>query len=235
MEAFKKIEQRAAKRKGGAEALEALLPKPKTARALAKVKDDRWLSTMSQFVFSAGFVWKIVEAKWPGFEEAFAGFDPAKVSRFTNKRMDKLATDDRVIKNASKLESVRDNARFIVEVAAEHGSFAKWIARWPEDDMVGLMDALKTRGSRLGGMSGHWLLRHMGKDTYMLGGDVVTALQRAKVIDSDRTSSKKARLAIQDAFNAWREQTGRPLCQLSKILACSVDGPGPAPRKPRKR
>ncbi len=236
METFADIEQRAAKRKGGPEALEALLPHPKTARALGRVGDDRWLSTMSQYVFSAGFVWKIVEAKWPGFEEAFGGFDPSKVARFTNKRMDKLASDDRVIKNAAKLESVRDNARFIVEVAAEHGSFAKWVARWPAADMLGLMDALKSRGSRLGGMSGYWMLRHMGKDMYMLGGDVVAALRRAGVIDTDIVTSKKAKAAVQAAFNAWHEETGRPLSQLSKILACSVDSPASKPTKrPRKR
>ena len=233
MEPFADIEKRAAKRKGGADALEALLPKPKSTRSLTRIGDDRWLSAMSQFVFSAGFVWKIVEAKWPGFEQAFEGFDPDTVARFTDKRMDKLATDDRVIKNVAKLESVRDNARFIVEVAAEHGSFAKWIARWPEDDIVGLQDQLKTRGSRLGGMSGVWMLRHMGKDTYMLTGDVVAALKRAGVIESDSVTSKKARAAVQEAFDAWREETGRPLCQLSRILACSVDSAGS--KRPRAR
>jgi len=236
MEPFADIEQRAAKRKGGPDALEALLPKPKSSRSLARLGDDRWLSAMSQFVFSAGFVWKIVEAKWPGFEEAFGGFDPGKVARFTNKKMDKLATDDRVIKNVAKLESVRDNARFIVEVAAEHGSFAKWVARWPEDDIVGLQDQLKNRGSRLGGMSGVWMLRHMGKDTYMLTGDVIAALNRAGVLDGNSATSKKARTAAQEAFNAWREETGRPLCQLSRILACSVDsGPRPSSRKKTKK
>lgn len=222
MEAFSRIEKRAAKRKGGAEALEALLPKPKSARALARIGDDRWLSAASQYVFSAGFVWKIVEAKWPGFEEAFEGFDPARVARFSEKKMAKLGSDARVIKNATKLESVRDNARFMMEVAAEHGSFGKWVAAWPSSDIIGLLDELKARGSRLGGNSAVWFLRHMGKDTFMLSDHVVAALQRAKVIDGKATS-KKARRAIQDAFNAWSEQTGRPLSQLSKILACSID------------
>lgn len=222
IESFSKIEARAAKRKGGADALEALLPHPKTVRALSRIKDDRWLSAMSQYVFSAGFVWKIVEAKWPGFEDAFDGFDPDVVARYSDKKMDKLGVDDRVIKNLGKLESVRDNARFIVEIAAEHGSFAKWIARWPVTDLIGLHDELKRRGSRLGGMSGLWMLRHMGKDAFMLGNDGIAALRRAKVIDSDRVTSNKARTAVQQAFNTWHEQTGRPMSQLSKILACSV-------------
>lgn len=234
MPSFAEIEARAAKRKGGPEALEALLPAPKSARALSRIGDDRWLSAMSQFVFSAGFVWKIVEAKWPGFEEAFEGFEPAKVARFTNGRMDKLRTDGRVIKNGVKLESVRDNARFVVEVASEHGSFGKWIAKWPSDDLMGLLDELKRRGNRLGGNSAVWMLRHMGKDVYMLGGDSVAAMQRAGVLDSDRVTSKKARAAIQAAFNEWHTETGRPLCQLSKILACSIDGP-PRDRPPRPR
>lgn len=222
MEPFSRIEKRAAKRKGGLEALEALLPRPKARRALTRIPDDRWLSAASKYVFSAGFVWKVVDAKWPGFEEAFAGFVPDKVARFTDKKMGKLAQDPRVIRNAIKLEAVRDNARFMFDVAVEHGSFAKWVAAWPTTDTIGLLDELKRRGNRLGGNSAVWFLRHMGKDTFMLTDHVVAGLQKAKVIEGKATS-KKARRAAQDAFNAWAEQSGRPLCQLSKIIACSVD------------
>ena len=56
MESFSKIWARASKRKGGDEELEVLLPKPKSARALMRIPDDRWLSSMTQHVFSAGRV-----------------------------------------------------------------------------------------------------------------------------------------------------------------------------------
>ena len=73
MLSFQSIRARAADRKGGDEVLRSLLgPVPDNA-ALASVSDDRILSTMASRVFSAGFVWSVIEQKWPGFEEAFLG------------------------------------------------------------------------------------------------------------------------------------------------------------------
>ena len=55
----------------------------------------------------------------------------------------------------------------------------------------------------------------------MLSADVVTALIRQKVIDK-APSSKKALAAVQDAFNAWRAESGRSLAEISRTLACTV-------------
>lgn len=56
---FQKIRARAAKRKGGEAALTSLLgPMPDNA-AVAKIADDRILSTMAERVFAAGFVWRL--------------------------------------------------------------------------------------------------------------------------------------------------------------------------------
>ena len=95
------------------------------------------------------------------------------------------------------------------------------MADWPEDDFVGLWDDLKSRGDRLGGQTGRYFLRFIGRDTPSLSGDVVKALIKAKVVDKAPTS-KKALAAVQDAFNAWRGESGRPYCEISRVLACSV-------------
>ena len=219
---FSKIEARAAKRKGGADALEALLPSPKSPRALAKIGDDRWLAAMTKGVFSAGFVWKVIEAKWDGFEAAFSRFVPGKVATLSDGDLDELAKDERIVRNRQKIWATRDNARMVLDLAAEHGSFAKMVARWPSSDLVGLYELLATQGSRLGGLSGQYLMRAQGKDTFMLTSDVLEALVAAKVLDAPKATSKKAKRAVQAAFDGWAAQTGRPLCQLSRILACSV-------------
>ena len=79
MKSFEKIRARAAERKGGDAVLASLLgPEPDNA-ALAKIPDDRILSTMAERVFAAGFVWRVIEQKWPGFEEAFLGFEPKRL------------------------------------------------------------------------------------------------------------------------------------------------------------
>jgi len=218
---FSVIESRAAKRKGGAKQLAKLLPKPRSAAALADTPDAFFLSALAKQIFRAGFVWKIVEYKWPDMEEAFAGFDPATVAGFDARDLDALAGDPRIIRNRSKIESVHDNARWLVRVAAAHGSFGKFLAEWPEDDIVGLWEELRTNGTRLGGMTGPFFLREVGKDTFLLSPDVVKVLRREKVVKGNATSKRDLR-AVQDAFNLWRRQSGRPLCHLSRIVACSV-------------
>jgi 3-methyladenine DNA glycosylase Tag len=221
MTKFAAIEARAAKRKGGAKALEKLLSKPRSRAALAKTPDSFFLSMIAKQIFRSGFVWKIVEHKWPGTEEAFAGFEPEVVAGFGDQEIEELANDPRVVRHRAKIESICENARWMVRLAAEHGSFAKFLADWPDDDVIGLWEELKKQGSRLGGMTGPFFLRQIGKDTFLLSTHVVKALKREKVLKGAATSKRDLR-AIQDAFNGWRAETKRPLTQLSQILAFSV-------------
>jgi 3-methyladenine DNA glycosylase Tag len=218
---FKAIEARAAKRKGGAKALEKILSKPRSRAALAKTPDSFFLSMLAKQIFCAGFVWKIVEYKWSGTEEAFAGFEPEVVAGFGDQEIEELTNDPRVVRHRAKIESICANARWMVRLAAEHGSFAKYLADWPDDDVIGLWEELRKSGSRLGGMTGPFFLRQTGKDTFLLSPDVVKALRRAKVLKGAGTSKRDLR-AVQEVFNVWRRQTKRPLCQLSRILAYSV-------------
>jgi 3-methyladenine DNA glycosylase Tag len=221
MTAFARIEELAAKRKGGLRALERLLPKPRSRAALAKTPDAFFLSAIAKQIFRAGFVWKIVEYKWSTMEEAFAGFDPQIVAGLVDHDVEELLVDPRAIRNRSKIESVRENAAWMVRVAAAHGSFGSFLGGWPPDNVAGLWEELRREGSRLGGMTGPFFLREVGKDTFLLTSDVVKALRREKVVKGTPTS-KRDLAAVQQAFNAWREESGRPLCQLSRILAFSI-------------
>ena len=74
MTGFETIRKRAARRKGGDDVLKRLLGSPADNKTVARLTDDRILSTMAERVFSAGFVWRVIQQKWPGFEEAFLGF-----------------------------------------------------------------------------------------------------------------------------------------------------------------
>src|SRR3546814_10179281 len=87
---FKTIRARAEKRKGGPTALKKLLPAPLDNKKLAKLKDDRVLAEMARRVFSAGFVWSVIENKWDGFEAAFLGFEPRKLLHKPDEFWEKL-------------------------------------------------------------------------------------------------------------------------------------------------
>jgi 3-methyladenine DNA glycosylase Tag len=223
MSSWKSIEARAEKRVGGAAALAAELPQAKSRATLLRVADARWLAEMTRGVFQAGFVWRVIEAKWPGFEAAFDGFEPAKVARYSENKLAKLKADERIVRNPQKIAATRANAVFLCELAAEHGSAARFFADWPESDIVGLWEVLRERGARLGGFTGPFVLRHLGKDTPMLTDSVLKALRLEGVVEAKSPTSRAALRRVQDAFNAWRDESGRALCELSKILALSVD------------
>ncbi len=222
MDSFDSIFQRAAERKGGAAELEALLPSASTSQQLKAIADDRFLAEMTKCVFRSGFVWKIIENKWPGFEDAFHNFDVATCAMLSEEEQEQLGQDTSIVRNTRKIQSVPKNAAFILDVRASHGSFGNYLAAWPVDEIVGLWDDLKKRGNRLGGQTGRFFLRYVGKDTPMFSADVVKALVGQGVVDKEPTS-KKALQRVQDALNAWREESGRDLCQISRVLACSVD------------
>lgn len=222
MERWKTIEARAAKRVGGADALAERLPKAKSRAALRRVPDRDWLAQMTRSVFQAGFVWKVIENKWDGFEAAFDGFDPARVARYSENKLAELARDERIIRNPQKIRATRANALFLRELAEQHGTASRFFADWPENDVVGLWDVLRRRGSRLGGFSGPMVLRHLGKDTFMLSDSVLRALREQGVVEGKSATSQAALRKVQDAFNAWRNESGRALCELSQTLALSV-------------
>lgn len=220
---FAPIMKRAVARKGGEAVLRRLLPRNRTPAQLKRVPDDRWLAEITRRVFCAGFVWKIIDYKWPGFEKAFKGFRPLAVAGMSDEALEKLAADPRIVRNYRRIQSVRENALFVLDIAREHGSFGRFVAGWPEDDIVGLCAVLKKRGSRLGGMSGQYLLRRMGKDTFLLTPDVVACLNHHGVIATRTPASRRDLEKIQRIFNAWRQETGLTLSALSRIASCSVD------------
>ncbi len=222
MKKFDKIYQRALERKGGEAGLAAWLPKNKTPRQLAKTASDRWLAEMTRCVFQAGFVYRVINQKWPDFEEAFWGFVPEKMVLLSPEQLENLSKDTRIVRNLQKVLTVPKNAQFIVDIEKEHGSFGEFIANWPGEDLVGLLHLFKKRGARLGGMTGQRVLRNMGRDTFVLTNDLIACLLAAGVDINSNPSSQKDMKAIQQAFNQWHDESGLPFSHISRICACSV-------------
>ncbi len=219
---FHQYYQRALDHQGGEQALQSQLPQAKTARQLAKVGDDRFLAEMAACIFRAGFVWRVVQNKWDGFEEVFNGFLPIWVASRSPEQLEDMASDTRIIRNLNKVKAVQDNALLVLDLHRTHGGVGKFLGEWPEEDITGLWHYLKKHGSRLGGNSGQYFLRFMGKDTFILSRDVCTALKLQGVIDRDNPTAQRDLRKIQDAFNDMRSESGWQLCQLSRMLAMSI-------------
>ena len=233
MQSFASIRARAADRKGGDAVLDSLLGSTPDNAALTAISDDRILSTMTQRIFSAGFVWSVIDQKWPGFEAAFLRFEPKALLFQPDDFWHDLAADARIVRNPQKIRSVRDNAAFVDRVSREHGGFGKFLAGWPADDQVGLTAYFAKHGSRLGGNTGQYLLRWLGWDTFVVSSDMAAALRDAGLDIAESPTSKKDLAAIQAQVNAWAAETGLPRAHLSRILALSI-GPNRSPEELRR-
>lgn len=221
MRSFDEILAIAAARKGSNDAVLAGAMPVKPAAELAAIPGDRWLATMARGIFQAGISWTVVDAKWPGIEEAFGGFDVGRVSMMDDDWFDALLGDSRVIRSGPKIAAIRDNAAFIRRVDESEGGFARRIADWPAEDYVGLLDWLTKNGSRLGGNTGAYMLRWLGKESFILSQDVVARLVAEGVVDA-APKSKKALLPVQAAFNQWRAESGRSFNEIGRVLAQSI-------------
>jgi len=218
---FKSIYQTASKRKGGPEALEKLLPEVHDQFLLSGRSDAWFLSAMTKRVFQAGFIWRVIEAKWPGFEEAFFQFDPARLMALDEAEWDAYGRDERIVRNLQKVYALRHNVYYVNEISAQYGGYGHFLEQWPLSDLVGLMVHLKKSGKRLGGMTGGFFLATVGKDCYFLTRDVIGCLRHEGLDIPDQPTGQKHLKAIQEAFNQWHDESGRSYRHLSAIAAFS--------------
>jgi 3-methyladenine DNA glycosylase Tag len=221
-ELFQSIYDRAALRHGGPKHLEQRLSRPLSSTELNQHTDDRWLAAFSQKVFQSGISWQVVRNKWPGFEDVFFKFDIEKMLLIHNEMWEEKAKDTRIIRHFGKVMTVRENALMISDCQASHGSFARFIADWPSDNIIGLWAYLKKHGARLGGNTGPYTLRAMGKDTFMLTKDVEGYLRLHEIISTGR-DTQSAWKGAQEAFNHWHKESGRSYTEISQCIALSVN------------
>ena len=222
MQSFDEIFTLAANRHAGPKVLEKKLSTPLPVSKLKSIPDDRWLSSVSKSIFQAGFVWRVVENKWPDFEKVFENFDLVHCAYLSDEEIEALTNDTRVIRHLKKLQSVRANATYLLEKTSEFSGVGNFITSFGAENYSELLLELKKNASRLGGTSAQYFLRRMGVDSFILSRDVVKALQRARIISKASTSKRDLR-NIQTAFNYWCEQSGRSLTEMSRLLAMSVD------------
>jgi len=222
METYQDIYQRAADRKGGEAVVESLLSPAAAKQQLKQLTNDDWLEEFTRKVFQSGFYWQVINNKWPGFREVFWDFNVEKLLRMPPEMLEEKASDERIVRNFNKVKTIPVNAAMIYYHQQDHGeSFVDFIADYPGERITELWAFLKKHGSRLGGNTGVYALRALGKDSFILSRDVEAHLRANKVIDGG-LQSKKSITAAQNYFNELQQQSGRSLQELSRLIALSV-------------
>jgi 3-methyladenine DNA glycosylase Tag len=115
-----------------------------------------YLEVLTKAVFESGMSWAVVENKWPGFREAFRGFDPGAIANLSPDDIDALTNDRRIIRNRRKIEATIHNARTMLEIEQEFGSFKAYLDA--QGDFVDRVRDMKKRFKHVGDFGAYYFL-----------------------------------------------------------------------------
>lgn len=123
-----------------------------------------YLEVLTKPVFEGGMSWQIVEAKWPGFQEAFHHFDPKRVANLTPDEIDALTSDQRIVRNRKKIESTVHNAGSMIDVEREFGSFKAYLDQLAaEGGFPAQVRGLRKRFKHIGDFGAYYFLYVIGE------------------------------------------------------------------------
>ena len=89
--------------------------------------DAGYLEQLTKAIFRAGFSWRVVRLKWENFRSAFDGFDLLKVASFGVEEVTRLFNDTSIVRNRRKILATVENARTMLDLSDEHGSFLNYL------------------------------------------------------------------------------------------------------------
>ena len=98
------------------------------------VSDDRDLfEKLCLESFQSGLSWRTILAKRENFRAAFCDFDFEQVSRFTGRDVERLLSDEGIVRHRGKIEATINNACKAQEMVKQEGSLAAFIWRYEPD------------------------------------------------------------------------------------------------------
>jgi DNA-3-methyladenine glycosylase I len=136
--------------------------------------------------------WQVVDAKWDGIRDAFAGFAPEVVAGYGPDDIGRLLADPRVIRSKAKIEATIDNAQALLELDAEHGGFDRYLHSHGGFEQTAA--DLKRQFRFIGDSGAYHFLRSVGERTppYEEWRGALRQGQRAAASGSPRPPAKNA-------------------------------------------
>jgi DNA-3-methyladenine glycosylase I len=126
--------------------------------------DREYFENMTRCIFQGGLNWQMIANKWPNFREAFNGFDIDKVAAYGPDDVARLRGDEGIIRNRQKIEATIRNAEEFKRIAAEDGSFQKWLDGMDKGSNYDyVVKRLKSRFKRVGTGTAHIFLWSVGE------------------------------------------------------------------------
>lgn len=126
--------------------------------------DNGYLEKITQAVFQAGFSWKVIRAKWPNFQKAFAGFDVDKVAAFTDSDLERLVENKGIVRNGRKIAATIHNAQICQQLIREHGTFKNWLQTMDDLDYATREKKFSKQFKFMGPMGAYFFFWSVGEE-----------------------------------------------------------------------
>ena len=117
---------------------------------VSPANDNGYLEELTKAIFRSGFSWRVVRQKWPNFQKGFDGFEVERVAAYGFEDLTRLFNDGGIIRNQRKILWTVDNARTILELAEEYGSFRSYLRSMDHLDYYQRMKVLTGQFRGLG-------------------------------------------------------------------------------------
>jgi len=127
--------------------------------------DDAYFENMARVIFLAGLNWKMINKKWPGFKKAFKGFSVEAVARFSDRDIQRLISDENIVRNRAKIVATIKNARQFLNLKKKHGSFQRYLDSLDKsENYANVIKELRNEFSRMGPSSARIFLYSVGEE-----------------------------------------------------------------------
>src|SRR5438105_1641615 len=120
-----------------------------------------YLDVLTRAVFQSGISWRVVDAKWPGTRAALFDFDPEKLADLTPDDVDRLAQDQRLVRNRRKIEATVANAQTMLDLDREYKGFKRYLSSFKDFDAASA--DLVRRFKFLGATGAYYFLHVVGE------------------------------------------------------------------------
>jgi DNA-3-methyladenine glycosylase I len=127
--------------------------------------DDGYFENMTRVIFQAGLSWRLIERKWPNFRKAFENFSVNRVARFGDDDAGRLMADAGIVRNRRKILATIHNAKQLLTIKKEFGSFQAYINTLDKSNNYALViKQLSKKFKHLGSSSARIFLYSVGED-----------------------------------------------------------------------
>ena len=121
-----------------------------------------YLEVMTKAVFQSGMSWKVVNSKWPGFQDGFQGFDVAAVAAMDESAIDTLAADTRIIRNRRKIVATVHNAQRLIELDEEYDGIRNYLRS--HDDFYAVLKDVRKQFKYMGDTGTYYWMYVLGEE-----------------------------------------------------------------------